>query len=129
MFQLVTGLSAAVGGVVTGLVMMLRNINIVPCLKSPTIAAVITFWLHIVASADVIAVGFGGSADVTAAFYAVYFIVIDPGSIVFMMFKLPADADRRQKLVIFFANPVLYSLINTLMKTFSNFLEELHLLG
>lgn len=122
MFQLMTGFTAIGGGIVTGLVMMLRGINIVPCLKSPTIAAVITFWLHMVASTDII------TADFIDVFYKIFFICIDLGSVIFMIFRLPVEAERRQKLAVFFANPVLYSLLNSLMKSFSDFLSELHLL-
>ena len=125
-FQFVTGLSAIGGGVITGVVMMLCRINIVPILKVPTIAAVVTFWLHFVSSSGII-ISLAG--NFIAAFYVIFFIVIDLGSVVLMMIKLPEETQRRQKLAVFFANPVLYSLINTLMKEFANYLSKLHLLS
>lgn len=123
MFQLVTGLSAICGGVITGVVMMLKKINLVPILKVPTVAIVVTFWLHL-------ACMFGDMAGGWAAyFYMPFILIIDLGSIILMMFKLPEEADRGQRLSIFFANPVLYFLIDRVMRIFSGFLAGLGLMS
>ena len=123
MFQLVTGLAAIAGGVVTGVVMMARKINIVPIIKVPAIAAVVTFWLHFVTMTNIV------TGDWQDIFYIGYYIVVDAGSIVLMTVKLPNEAERRQKLAVFFMYPFLYTLLNTVMRAFSDFLSGMNLLN
>ncbi len=124
--QRITGAFIIAAGIIIAALILLFKINTTECLKVQTITAVVTFWLHLVKTSNIVTSGVG--ADFTAIINIIYFLVVDLGSIVLMMFKLPGGISVRQRLVVFFANPVLYVLVNRLMNIFSDFLEDLGLI-
>lgn len=111
---------AFTGAIVMGLLIMLMKIDLVPYLKSPVIAYVVTFWLHIVAAPMSINPLLGN-------FYNYFFLAVDITSVLIMMIKLPNEIKRRESLTIFFANPVLYYIIDDVLYVFSEFLAKLDL--
>ncbi len=124
--QRITGAVIIAAEIITAALILLLKINTTECLKVQTITAVVTFWLHLVKTSNIVTGGV--AADFTNVINIIYFLVVDLGSIVLMMFKLPGGISVRQRLVVFFANPVLYVLINRLMNVFSDFLEDLDLI-
>ncbi len=124
--QRITGAVIIAAGIITAALILLLKINTTECLKVQTITAVVTFWLHLVKTSNIVTGGV--AADFTNVINIIYFLVVDLGSIVLMMFKLPGGISVRKRLVVFFANPVLYVLINRLMNVFSDFLEDLDLI-
>lgn len=131
MYQLImqrmTGFITIAAGLITGVLIMLLKINTFDCLKTQTIAFVVTLWLHLVTKTNIIRVGQPGF--ILDAISVVYYLIVDLGSIVIMMFNLPKGITVRQRLAVFFANPVLYMLFNSLMNVLSDFLEDNNLLG
>lgn len=125
MMQRITGTVTIAAGIITAALILLLKINTVECLKVQTITVVVTFWLHMVTATGVVSMG---GSDFQEVIQTVYYLAVDLGSIVIMMFKLPGGITARQRLAVFFANPVLYSLINKLMKIFSDFLQDLGLI-
>ena len=126
MFQHITGGVTIAAGVVTAALIAALKIDISACLKVQAIALVATFWLHLVAKWNIVPAGYGDIVDVI---YMIYFLAIDLGSIVIMMFKLPGEITKGQSVIVLFSDPVFFSLVNTLMKVFANFLKDLGLLG
>lgn len=125
MMQRITGTVTIAAGIITAVLVLLLKINTVECLKVQTITVVVTFWLHMVTATGVVSMG---GAELQEVIQTVYYLAVDLGSIVIMMFKLPGGISVRQRLAVFFANPVFYSLINRLMKIFSDFLQDLGLI-
>ncbi|MDE7230898.1 MAG: hypothetical protein K2N56_10500 [Oscillospiraceae bacterium] len=124
--QRITGFTVIGAAVITGALIILLKINTFACLKYQTISFVITVWIHFVTADTYVTIGGGISyADII---YWIYYFVVDLGSILLMMFKLPEDIGVRQRAAVFFANPVLYMLVNRLMKLFSGFLTDIGLL-
>lgn len=126
MFQHITGVVTFAAGVVTGVLVMALKINTTECLKVQTIAFVVTFWLHSVTQTGFVPFG---AANFIEQFYVLYYLAIDIGSIMLMMFRLPEDITARQRLTVFFSNPFLFSIINRLMMVFVNFLDDIGLLS
>lgn len=125
MMQRTTGAVIIAAGIITAVLTLLLKVNTVECLKVQTITTVVTFWLHMVTASGVVSLG---GAEFQEVFYTIYYLVIDLGSIIIMMFNLPGGITVRQRLIVFFANPVLYVLINKLMNKFSDFLQEIGLI-
>lgn len=124
--QRITGFTVIGAAVIIGALIILLKINTFACLKYQTISFIITIGIHFVTANNFIVIGGGISyADVI---YWIYYFVVDLGSILLMMFNLPKEAGVRQRVAVFFANPVLYMLINSLMKMFSDFLTDIGLL-
>ncbi len=125
LIERITGAVIISAGVLTGVLIMVLKINTFDCLKYQTISFVVTVWLHIVTKSDFIMIGGGNYQKVI---YWIYYFVIDVGSILLMMFNLPNETGVRQRVAVFFANPVLYMLINSLMNAFSDYLMGIGLL-
>lgn len=125
LLEKITGAVITFAGVLTGVLIVKLKIDTFECLKMQTISFVITLWLHMVTKVSVTMF-----MD-TEAFYVTYLIfyfIVDVGAIILMMIKLPAKAAARQRLVVFFANPVLYMILNRLMNIISDFLMGIKLL-
>lgn len=122
--QRITGFTVIGAAVITGVLVIVLKINTFACLKYQTISFVVTVWLHIITRADFIMTG----GDYQKVVYDIYYFVVDLGSILLMMFNLPKEINARQKLAVFFANPVLYMLINSLMSELSALLEKIGVL-
>ena len=125
LMQRITGFTVIGAGIAVGVLIMVLKINTFPCLKYQTISFVITFGLHYVTANDLVS---GGNSFISA-FFVLYYIAIDIGSILLMMFKLPKEINTRQRVMVFFADPVLYMLINRLMGELSGLLVKIGVLG
>ena len=118
--QNITGFTVIGAAIIVGVLIMTLKINTFDCLKYQTISFLVTLGIHFVTANDFIVIGGGVSyADVI---YGIYYFVVDSGSILLMMFKLPKEIGVRQRLAVFFANPILYMLINRLMSELSSLL-------
>ncbi len=123
MVEQITGAVITVAGIVVGVLIMTLKIDTSECLKMQTIAFVVTVWMYVVTHNDL-----GTEPYVGVKIYFVLYLIVDIGSIFLMMIKLPDKVTLRQKLAVFFANPVLYMLLNNLMEAFGNLLAGVGLL-
>ena len=119
----ITGAVIILSGIAVGILILALKINTSECLKMQTIAFVVTVWLHIVTKFS-----FGVLGEIGETVYFIYYLIVDIGSIFLMMIKLPEEAALRKKLTVFFANPILYILLNNLMSAFGNMLAKIGLL-
>lgn len=121
----ITGAVIISAGVLTGVFIVKCKINTLDCLKMQTVAFVVVIWLHMVTKVSVTMFMDTGTLYLI---YSIFYFIVDVGAIILMMIKLPAEASARKKLVVFFSNPVLYMLINSLMSLLSDFLMGIKLL-
>ena len=126
LFKYIMGGVTIAAGVITGVLVITLRINTTACLKMQTIAFVVTVWLHIMTQTGIV---MSGTQNIVDAIYVIYYLAVDLGSIVLMMFKLPDEITAVQRLIVFFSNPILFTLINRLMDIFADFLKGLGLLS
>lgn len=126
LFKYIMSAVTLASGVITGVLVIVLRINTTVCLKVQTITFVVTVWLHIMTETGIVMSGTENFAD---AIHVIYYIAVDLGSIVLMMFKLPDEITAGQRLIVFFSNPILFTLINRLMDVFADFLKGLGLLS
>lgn len=105
---------SVIGGVVTGYIAIRLKIDFDPYLKILTLGTVITFLIYIL---------------IVQRFQwyelsVIFHIAVLTGAMFLMTVKMPDDTSARNRLLLTFANPVLYSLINKLCDLLLNYLSK-----
>ena len=102
------------GGIITGMIAVLMKIDFEPYLKVLTIGTVITYLFYIL-----IVLRFSWF-ELGEIFHVVILIV----AVFLMTVKMPDEASARDRLVVTFANPVLYSMLNKLCGLLLSYLRH-----
>lgn len=126
--QRTVGAVIIAAGIVLGMLILKFKIDTSECLKVQTITILVLLWLHLVtANVMVMTVG-GGEFDILGIIYTIFYLAIDLGAAVIMMFNLPHGIGARKSLVVLFSHPVVYMVFNRLMNIFADFLDGIGLL-
>lgn len=105
---------SVLGGIVTGLIAVRLKIDFVPYLKILTIGTVLTFLFYILIVLRFMWYQLG------EIFHAVILVI----AAFLMTVKMPDEASVRDRVIITFANPVLYSLLNKLSGLLLSYLYD-----
>lgn len=107
-------LLAVLGGIITGLISVRLKVNFEPYLKVLAIGTVITYLFYFL-----IVLRFSWF-ELGEIFHAVILVI----AVFLMTVKMPDEASVRDRLLVTFANPVFYSLLNKLCGFLINYLYK-----
>lgn len=112
------GVAAIAAGIVVGSLILIFKINIVGYLKILTISTVVSFlmWYTVGARFPVSAIH-----DIISNIFNIGVLF---GSVVISTLNMPEHTPVRDRLIVFFSNPVLYSLLNWLWRIIYGFLVD-----
>lgn len=107
-------LLAVLGGIITGLISVRLKVSFEPYLKVLTIGTVITYLFYFLIVPYFTNPVLGNIFHTAILFIAVFLMTV----------KMPDEASVRDRLLVTFANPVFYSLINKLCSFLINYLYK-----
>lgn len=120
---------AIAAGVIVGALILIFKINIVGYLKVLTVSTVISYlmWVFVGGRIDSFAVT-GGLFNIDLHLQElisnIYNICVLLGAVIISALKMPEGTSVRDRLIVFFANPVFYSLLKWLWMVISDFLVD-----